>query len=1021
MPPAFVDLLILAAYLGAVVYVGLLGARRRRSGMEDFILAGRTLTLPMFVATLVTTFYGGILGVGEFAWSFGVVNWLAQGVPYYLFGAVYAFWLAGRVRLTPGLTIPDHLEAVYGRGLAVFAALLLFLMMNPADEILMLGTIVRWVTGFDLRLCMAASAVVGLVYIWRGGLRADVWTNELQFVFLFGGFFLILPFAWAKLGGLDWLAANLPPAHLTPLGGKPAGYLLAWYLIALWTLIDPAFHQRAAAARDPATARKGILVSIAFWCLFDGMTTLAGLYARALMPDLAEPMMAFPLLADRLLPPLVRGLFVAGLMSSMLASLDGAVLISAVSLAKDAAGRWTGAPEEVQENWVKGAVVLSGAAGFLMALWMPSVVQLWYAIGSTVNPGLLLPLISVYFPWLRVPPEWAMASAVGGWGLSTVWFLWGQASGAAPMGVEPMYPGLALAVLLWTAGMLRRPRPAAAAAALGALLLVSTGPSEARVYSAGRRESIFIIGVAHAPEQFRSDGFSPAHVRAALEAINPDVVGVESNPAWFEKGQFYRQTYEAQHLAVPWARERGIPLYGIDWIGDLGPDKDYAERERLEQVRLMRAALDKTDLDPGDFEYGSWAWPRPSTAPPTGEETFLFLNGKEYARRTLDWIDAGREESGSAAEYMDLRDANIAASIAEVVLKHPGNRFAIVIGAMHKADLERRLEERSLRVVTLPTVLRGLPLADGPAMDGRLTIKDIAAILSEAWDSGEEGTGRARAERLLERLKAAAGTQEEKAWLAYFTARKAMLDGDSPGAHDGFQTLVSSGSGVRFPFRGSLWRQHLTLDQAALLELGRMADLEGKRKEALEAYRGLSAALNVPPYSEDYHSDYLYLATAKNAVRALLDSPFRPRRGGQAQLAAPAAEPVEAPGLAEVRRLYWAGKHAEALQAVAKLQASAAISSHEADLQRAWVYFHMKQDEQALVVIGRVLETPFIPALEKAEAAMLELMTLKRLDRRDAFAKKREAFKKEHLPAAPPDHWLRREFKSLDVNGDVKR
>ena len=41
---------------------------RRPTGDEaDFLVAGRRLTLPGFVATLVASWYGGILGVGEYA------------------------------------------------------------------------------------------------------------------------------------------------------------------------------------------------------------------------------------------------------------------------------------------------------------------------------------------------------------------------------------------------------------------------------------------------------------------------------------------------------------------------------------------------------------------------------------------------------------------------------------------------------------------------------------------------------------------------------------------------------------------------------------------------------------------------------------------------------------------------------------------------------------------------------------------------------------------------------------------
>ena len=69
-------------------------ARRPASGAVDYLVAGRRLTLPAFVATLVSTWYGGILGVGEYAWRHGLSNWLVFGVPYYLYAAVFAFLLA---------------------------------------------------------------------------------------------------------------------------------------------------------------------------------------------------------------------------------------------------------------------------------------------------------------------------------------------------------------------------------------------------------------------------------------------------------------------------------------------------------------------------------------------------------------------------------------------------------------------------------------------------------------------------------------------------------------------------------------------------------------------------------------------------------------------------------------------------------------------------------------------------------------------------------------------------------------
>ncbi|HEX9829370.1 MAG TPA: hypothetical protein VGB10_04085, partial [Bacteroidota bacterium] len=71
-----IDSALILLYFAAVVYVGFRAARRQKSDTDEFLLAGRTLTLPMFVATLVSTWYGGILGVGEFSYNFGISNWV---------------------------------------------------------------------------------------------------------------------------------------------------------------------------------------------------------------------------------------------------------------------------------------------------------------------------------------------------------------------------------------------------------------------------------------------------------------------------------------------------------------------------------------------------------------------------------------------------------------------------------------------------------------------------------------------------------------------------------------------------------------------------------------------------------------------------------------------------------------------------------------------------------------------------------------------------------------------------------
>jgi SSS family solute:Na+ symporter len=262
---------------------------------------------------------------------------------------------------------------------------------------------------------------------------------------MFAGFALIFPFAIARVGGPAALVARLPPGHLSWTGGMGPGRLIAWWLIAVWTIVDPAFHQRCAAAESPSAARRGILLSIGFWMVSDLMTTAAGLYARAALPSLDAPLMAFPLLADALLPRLARGVFFAGIASSVFAALQSKTLLGAISLGRDLSER-AGAGTRV-----RAGLVASAALGLLLARLLPSVVELWYAIGSAAIPGLLLPMLGVYIPRLRIDGRWAAAASVAGFSVSLAWVV-GGAHGASLWGVEPPFPGLLVSAAIWAAG-----------------------------------------------------------------------------------------------------------------------------------------------------------------------------------------------------------------------------------------------------------------------------------------------------------------------------------------------------------------------------------------------------------------------------------------------------------------------------------------------------------------------------------------------------------------------------------------
>ena len=104
----FLDSIIIGAYVFILIYIGFNRTNKSRSSSEEYLLMGRRLSLPGFVASLVATWYGGILGLGENTYLYGIQTWFILAMPYYVFGLIFAFFIAEKISLEKFISIPDH-------------------------------------------------------------------------------------------------------------------------------------------------------------------------------------------------------------------------------------------------------------------------------------------------------------------------------------------------------------------------------------------------------------------------------------------------------------------------------------------------------------------------------------------------------------------------------------------------------------------------------------------------------------------------------------------------------------------------------------------------------------------------------------------------------------------------------------------------------------------------------------------------------------------------------------------------
>lgn len=170
--------------------------------------------------------------------------------------------------------------------------------------------------------------------------------------------------------------------------------IIAWWFIALQTFVDPNVHQRISAVGSPRTAQRGVIISVGFWILFDILQLSTGLYAMAFL-SIDRPIDTYLVLAQAVLPPIYKGLFVAGVVSAIVSTLDGYALAAGATLSHDLLPAWFGG----RWRYALGLCIVFIAA-IALASVVPSVVDLLFYAASVGVPA-FLPATLIGFSRLR--------------------------------------------------------------------------------------------------------------------------------------------------------------------------------------------------------------------------------------------------------------------------------------------------------------------------------------------------------------------------------------------------------------------------------------------------------------------------------------------------------------------------------------------------------------------------------------------------------------------------------------------
>lgn len=425
----------LALYMLLMLAVGW-WSRKRIKSSEDFIIAGRRLSLLLTSGTLFATWFCGGTLMGAAAQSYLFGN---QGVIFDPWGSTLSLVLTalifGRLMRRGGyFTIVDFFDLRYGKKMGLLAALVQLVAEIGwiGGQLVAFGVALQIFAGIPLIWGIILSCTVLIIYTCQGGMWSVTVTDLLQTIFIIAGvaalLIVIVPLAggWSHLFSHAGSRAQLPAAALFPtrehgyMGyfGLPGWfyYLGAWLSTGLGDIPSQDLAQRLLAAKNERVASGGAAIAALLYLVVGMAPVLLGSIMFEMDPGLTleETEMILPFLAMKYLPPSLTVVFAIALVAALMSSSDSALLAASSVVGRNVLRYLRpGADPALILKVTRLCIPLIAAASLLIALYAQTIYMLAVITWSLILVGLFAPFAAGYF-WKKCNQSGAVAALLGG-------------------------------------------------------------------------------------------------------------------------------------------------------------------------------------------------------------------------------------------------------------------------------------------------------------------------------------------------------------------------------------------------------------------------------------------------------------------------------------------------------------------------------------------------------------------------------------------------------------------------------
>lgn len=453
------------SYMLVVIGIGLYFAKRANESSENYFLGGRTLGPWIAAMSAEASDMSGwlLMGLPGVAYWCGLADaaWTAIGLAV----GTYLNWLLVSKRLRRysavagnAITIPDYFSNRFHDNKKILMSIaaifiLVFFTVYTASCFVTCGKLFSALFGFSYHSMMFAGAVFVVLYTFLGGFLAESTSDFLQSVVMIIALVAILSVSTIAAGGPAVILQNVKsipgfweffgiaqPATINGVQqiqngtglfcpAAPYGLLtilstVSWGL-GYFGMPQVLLRFMAIQKADDLKKSRRLATSWAVICMFSAV--MIGVIGRVLYPAAlttsgnAENI--FIIMSSNLLPPLLAGLAMAGILAATISSSDSYMLIAASAFSKNMfqCVLKKDATDKQVMNVSRVTLLTITALGMVIAMDETSIIFkvvsfAWAGFGATFGPIMLFSLF-----WKRTNIQGAIAGMLAG-GISV--FVW---------------------------------------------------------------------------------------------------------------------------------------------------------------------------------------------------------------------------------------------------------------------------------------------------------------------------------------------------------------------------------------------------------------------------------------------------------------------------------------------------------------------------------------------------------------------------------------------------------------------